>query len=61
MLNHLQQVKELEMKIANVQSEKEEAVRGEVLRLELAKQSLYDVKSKCSELEKKLTSAYEEV
>ena len=61
MLNHLQQVKELEMKIANVQSEKEEAVRGEVLRLELAKQSLCDVKSKCSELEKELTSAYEEV
>lgn len=61
MLNHLQQVKELEMKIANVQSEKEEAVRGEVLRLELAKQSLCDVKSKCSELEKELTSAYEEI
>ena len=57
MIRHLQHVKELEMKLANLQLEKDETIKNEAL----AQQTLIDVERKCSEVNEKLASAYKEV
>ena len=56
-VRHLQQVKELEMKLTNLQSEKDETVKNEAL----TQQTLVDIERKYSELDKKLVSAFKEV
>ena len=57
MIRHLQQVKELEMKLTNLQLEKDETVKNKAL----TQQTLIDIERKSSELDKKLASAYKEV
>lgn len=54
MIRHIQQVKELEVKLVDLQKEKDEAIKREALKLEATKQTLFD-------LDRKLTIAYEEV
>lgn len=60
-MRHLQQVKEFEVRINELQKEKEAAVMKEAVKLEVTKQSLFDSERSCSELERKLAVAYEEV
>ena len=60
-MRHLQQVKELEVRISELQKEKETAVKKEAMKLEVTKQTLFHSETSCSELERKLTVAYEEV
>ena len=61
MLRHLHEVKELEVRLTDLQKEKDEAVKKEVVKLEATKQSLFEFEMKCRELDRKLTLAYEEV
>ena len=60
-MQHLQQVKELEVRISELQKEKEAAVMKEGMKLEVTKQTLFCSETSCSELERKLAVAYEEV
>ena len=61
MLRHLQEVKELEVRLKDLQKEKDEAVKKEVVKSKSTKQSLFEFETKCRELDRKLILAYEEV
>ena len=61
MQHHVQQVKELEIRLANMQKERDEAIKKEILKLEHTQQLLLEYKKKCTELDRKVTVAYKEV
>lgn len=60
-MRHLEQVKELEVRISELQKEKEAVVKKEAMKLEVTKQTLFHSETSCSELERKLAVAYAEV
>ena len=60
-MRHLQQAKELEVRINELQKEKEVAIKTEAEKLETTKRALLDSETRRGELGRKLSVAYQEV